>query len=68
MSTDLSKATTATAFGRWALALQSVDDSRPFNGLHIGTRRRVTPRLSPTRETPGPTLVPIRLHPPPASD
>lgn len=58
----------ATAFGRWALASQSVDDSQPFNGLLIGTRRRVTPRLSPTRGTPGPTLVSIRLHPPPVSD
>jgi hypothetical protein len=58
----------ATAFGRWALATQSVDDNQPFNGLLLGTRRRVTPRLSPTRGTPGPTLVSIRLHPPPTPD
>lgn len=58
----------ATAFGRRALAAQSVDDNQPFDGLLIGTRRRVTPRLSPTRGTPGPTLVSIRLHPPPAPD
>ncbi len=57
----------ATAFGRWALASQSVDDNQPFDGLLIGTRRRVTPGLSATRGTPGPTLVSIRLHPPPAS-
>jgi hypothetical protein len=58
----------ATAFGRWALAAQSVDDTQSFDGLLIGTRRRVTPRLSPTRGTPGPTLVSIRLHPLPDSD
>jgi hypothetical protein len=57
----------ATAFSRWALASQSVDDNQPFDGLLIGTRRRVTPRLSPTRCTPGPTLVSIRLHPRPTS-
>lgn len=55
----------ATAFGRWALASQSVDDHQLFEGLLIGTRRRVTPRLSPTRCAPSPTLVSIRLHPRP---
>lgn len=58
----------ATAFGRWALAAQSIDDTQSFDGLLIGTRRRVTPRLSPTRGTPGPTLVSIRLHPLPTPD
>jgi hypothetical protein len=58
----------ATAFGQWALAAQSVDDTQSFDGLLIGTRRRVTPRLSPTRGTPGPILVSIRLHPLPAPD
>ena len=57
----------ATAFSRWALASQSVADTQSFDGLLIGTRRRVTPRLSPTRCTPGPTLVSIRLHPRPSS-
>lgn len=53
----------AVAFGRWAVASQSVDDNQLFDGLLIGTRRRVTPRLSPTRGAPGPTLVSIRLRP-----
>lgn len=53
----------ATAFGPWAVASQSVEDNRSFDGLLVGTRRRVTPRLSPTHPAPGPTLVSIRLHP-----
>ena len=58
----------AAAFGRWAVASQSVDDNQPFDGLLIGARRRVTPRLSPTRGAPGPTLVSIRLRPPLSPD
>ena len=53
----------ATAFGRWARASQAVEENQLFDGLLIGTRRRVTPRLSATRGTPGPTLVSIRLFP-----
>jgi hypothetical protein len=33
----------ATAFGRWAVASQSVDDNQRFDGLLIGTRRSSEP-------------------------
>jgi hypothetical protein len=47
---------TAHAIGRWARATQTVDEYRPFGGLQVATRRRVTPRLAGW-PLPEPTLV-----------
>lgn len=51
---------TATAFGTWARAAQVITSYQPFDGVPIGTDRRVTPRLG--RPLPIPTLVWIRIH------
>ncbi len=51
---------TATAFGAWARAAQVITSYQPFDGVPIGTARRVTPRLG--RPLPIPTLVWIRIH------
>lgn len=51
---------TATAFGRWARAAQAVADYKSFQGVPIGTTRRVTPRL--VQALAGPTLVWIDIH------
>ena len=51
---------TATAFGTWARAAQVITAYQSFDGVPIGTVRRVTPRLS--RPLPIPTLVWIRIH------
>lgn len=51
---------TATAFGGWARATQTITSYQPFDGVPIGTARRVTPRLG--RPLPVPTLVWIRIH------
>lgn len=50
---------TATAFGAWARAAQSVTSYRRFDGVPIGTTRTVTPRLG--RPLPFPTLVWIQI-------
>ena len=46
---------TATAFGGWARAAQVITSYQPFDGVSIGTARRVTPRLG--WPLPIPTLV-----------
>ena len=51
---------TATAFGVWARAAQVITDYECFDGVPIGTTRRVTPRVG--RPLTGPTLVWIRIH------
>ncbi len=51
---------TATAFGRWARAAQTVGSYRWFDGVPVGTWRTVTPRL--VGAMPAPTLVWIRIH------
>lgn len=51
---------TALAFGRWARAAQTLDAYRPFDGLLVATRRRVTPRIA-GRSASGPTLVWIEI-------
>lgn len=51
---------TATAFGTWARAAQVITSYQSFDGVPIGTVRRVTPRLS--RPLPIPTLVWIQIH------
>lgn len=51
---------TATAFGAWARAAQVITSYQPFDGVPIGTTRRVTPRLG--GPFPIPTLVWIRIH------
>jgi hypothetical protein len=51
---------TATAFGAWARAAQVVDGYETFDGVPIGTVRRVTPRVG--RPLAAPTLVWIRIH------
>ena len=51
---------TATAFGAWARAAQVITSYQLFEGIPIGTCRRVTPRLG--RPLPIPTLVWIRIH------
>ena len=51
---------TATAFGAWARGAQVITSYQPFDGVPIGTCRRVTPRLG--RPLPIPTLVWIRIH------
>lgn len=52
---------TASAFGRWARAAQTIEDHRCFDGVVVGTRREVTPRVARWR-LPGPTLVWIVVH------
>jgi hypothetical protein len=52
---------TATAFGRWALAAQSIEGYRPGDALPFGMVRRVTPRVGRWR-LPGPTLVWIQVR------
>lgn len=51
---------TATAFGTWAHATQTIGPYQTFDGVPIGTTRIVTPRFG--RLLPGPTLVWIRIH------
>lgn len=51
---------TATAFGTWARAAQVITAYQCFDGIPIGTIRRVTPRAG--RPMTGPTLVWIRIH------
>jgi hypothetical protein len=51
---------TATAFGTWARAAQTITSYRSFDGVPIGTSRVVTPRLG--RPLPWPTLVWIHIH------
>lgn len=62
----------ASAFGRWAHAAQTITDYTTLDGVVVGTRRRVTPRLG-RWQLPGPVLVWIQIHdlaldaaPPPA--
>lgn len=50
---------TATAFGTWARGAQQIATYEVFDGVPVGTTRRVTPRLG--RRLPGPTLVWIQL-------
>lgn len=52
---------TATAFGSWARASQTITSYESFDGIPIGTTRRVTPRLL-GKPLPGPTLVWIQTH------
>lgn len=51
---------TATAFGTWARAAQTITSYKSFDGVPIGTLRTVTPRLG--RPLPVPTLVWIQIH------
>ena len=51
---------TATTFGTWARAAQVITAYQSFDGVPIGTTRRVTPRLG--RPLAIPTLVWIRIH------
>lgn len=51
---------TATTFGRWARAAQVITAYKSFDGVPVGTTRRVTPRLG--RPVPFPTLVWIQIH------
>lgn len=51
---------TATAFGSWARASQSITSYDTFDGVPIGRSRRVTPRLG--LPLPVPTLVWIEIH------
>jgi hypothetical protein len=51
---------TATAFGAWARAAHLISSYETFDGIPIGTTRRVTPRLG--RPLPVPTLVWIQIH------
>lgn len=51
---------TATTFGAWARAAQVITAYQSFDGVPIGTIRRVTPRLG--RPIPVPTLVWIQVH------
>lgn len=51
---------TATAFGTWARAAQAISSYETFDGVPVGTARRVTPRLK--RPIPFPTLVWIDIH------
>ena len=53
---------TALAFGPWARAGQLIDRYAWFDGLLIGTRRRVRPRLPAGHTAPWPTLVRIDIH------
>lgn len=52
---------TATGFGRWARAAQTITGYAPGTTVPFGAVRRVTPRLG-RRRLPGPTLVWIRVH------
>lgn len=51
---------TATAFGAWARATQEITRYQTFDGVPVGTTRKVTPRLG--LPLPGPTLVWIQIH------
>ncbi|MEX0657612.1 MAG: hypothetical protein WD080_00610 [Egibacteraceae bacterium] len=51
---------TATTFGPWARATQAITSYETFDGVPVGTTRRVTPRLG--RPLPFPTLVWIKIH------
>lgn len=51
---------TATTFGTWARAAQGITSYKSFDGVPIGTIRRVTPRLG--QPLPIPTLVWIQIH------
>ena len=51
---------TATAFGSWARAAQTITSYQTYDGVPIGTTRTVRPRLG--RPLPGPTLVWIQIH------
>ena len=51
---------TANTFGRWARAAQVITEYESFDGVSIGTVRRVTPRLG--GPLPAPTLVWIQIH------
>lgn len=51
---------TAAAFGAWARAAQVITSYQSFDGVPIGTARRVTPRLG--GPLPIPTLVWIGIH------
>jgi hypothetical protein len=51
---------TATAFGTWARAAQAITSYKSFDGVPIGTTRRVTPRLG--KPLPAPTLAWIQIH------
>lgn len=51
---------TATAFGAWARATQRITSYETFDGVPVGTTRRVTPRLG--TPLPFPTLVWIEIH------
>ncbi len=51
---------TATTFGPWARATQMITSYETFDGVPVGTTRRVTPRLG--RPLPFPTLVWIEIH------
>ena len=51
---------TATTFGTWARASQMISSYETFDGVPVGTTRRVTPRLG--LPLPFPTLVWIEIH------
>ena len=51
---------TATTFGSWARAAQVIEANERFDGLVVGTKRRVTPRIA--RPLASPTLVWIEIR------